>query len=134
MPSYYGLPGRCGVTWRLFYPVPFSSFSGAIGMLCTLAAKAFGASEIIVTGIYTWLMSHDYTSLQSDINSERLEMVKKLGATHTVMVMDKDPKIAVKEIQDLFKNQPNITMECSGAQSAIVTGVYVSMCILHWNL
>ncbi|RCN49262.1 hypothetical protein ANCCAN_04677 [Ancylostoma caninum] len=44
--------------------------AGPIGTLCMMTAKAAGAAQIVIT----------------DLNSVRLELVKKLGAEHTICV------------------------------------------------
>lgn len=55
---------------------------GPVGLMALFAAKTFGAKEIIV----------------ADVEPIRLEAAKKLGATHTIHVLEKDP---VREIRVL---------------------------------
>ncbi len=70
-------------------------------------------------------------ALQSaDIDAGRLEVARKLGATHTLLVGKCDPKTTAKEIHQTLGEQPNKTIECSGAESAIATGIYVSYRII----
>lgn len=55
---------------------------GPVGLMAVVAAKAFGAREIIVT----------------DLEPIRLEAARKLGATHTINVREKDPVEEVKRL------------------------------------
>jgi len=77
--------------------------AGAVGLLSIQAAKAFGASHVIVT----------------DIVDHRLETAKKLGADFTINVKDKTDEQIVAEIwKPLGGKQPNVTVECTGAEAA----------------
>nr|XP_053635197.1 sorbitol dehydrogenase-like [Cherax quadricarinatus] len=84
--------------------------AGPIGLLCLLTAKAMGATNILVT----------------DIKENRLKTAKNIGAHHTLLVDDSDPKILAKKIKDVMGCMPPITLECSGTQSAITTGIYAT--------
>lgn len=57
--------------------------AGPIGLLTAMAAKAEGASKIVVF----------------DLSESRLEMAKKVGATHVVNSGKRDPLTAIKEIE-----------------------------------
>ena len=57
------------------------------------------------------------------------QIAQALGATHTYLVeKGKDDRTYAKEIVALFKNEkkPDITIECSGAESSISTGIYAT--------
>ncbi|XP_054716260.1 sorbitol dehydrogenase-like [Uloborus diversus] len=84
--------------------------SGAIGLCNLLIARAFGATKIIMT----------------DICPGRLELAKKLGATHQVCVRDKSEELVSEEIKCLLGGCPDITLECSGAQSCIQLSLKVT--------
>lgn len=56
--------------------------AGPIGLLLLQLAKMAGASKVI----------------QTDLDNERLELAKELGADHTVNVHEEDPTIAVKDL------------------------------------
>ncbi|WP_080875951.1 2,3-butanediol dehydrogenase [Oceanobacillus timonensis] len=56
--------------------------AGPIGLLTAIAAKAAGASKIVVL----------------DLSQTRLEKAKELGATHVINSGEKDPVEAIKEI------------------------------------
>lgn len=84
--------------------------AGPIGLVTLITAKANGASEVCVT----------------DINESRLEMAKKLGATHTLKVTSRDPREVAQQIHDLMGSAPEITIECSGAAPSVQTGVYAT--------
>lgn len=55
---------------------------GPVGLMAVMAIKAHGASQIIV----------------GDVESNRLEVAKKIGATHTIRVLKEDPVQTVKSL------------------------------------
>lgn len=61
-----------------------------------------------------------------DIDAGRLEVAKKLGATYPIHVKTRDCKALANQIAKTMGCQPDKTIECSGAQPAIATGIYVS--------
>eukprot|EP01119_Soliformovum_irregulare_P001744 TRINITY_DN1150_c0_g1_i1.p1 TRINITY_DN1150_c0_g1~~TRINITY_DN1150_c0_g1_i1.p1 ORF type:complete len:356 (-),score=95.41 TRINITY_DN1150_c0_g1_i1:246-1313(-) len=87
--------------------------AGPIGLVSLLAAKAAGASIIILT----------------DIKQDRLDVAMNMGATATIQVgKDVDVPARVKEIiaQNLgseTSHGADITIDCSGAQAAIRTAI-----------
>ena len=71
------------------------------------------------------MLTIEYIDL--DLDAKRLEMAKKLGADITIQVeKDKTAKEVASCIKDLLKKAPNKVIECSGAESSINTGIYVS--------
>jgi len=82
--------------------------SGPIGLMSILAAKAAGAGVIIA----------------ADIKAERLELAKQVGATH---VIDLSQIKADESLPKIFEivglGGVDAVIECSGAQSAIVTAI-----------
>jgi len=85
----------------------FISGAGAIGLLCLLASKAAGASKICI----------------SDIKPSRLQVAKKFGADTTLLVDTKDPQILANKVIVLMGEHPDITMDCSGTESAAQAGI-----------
>jgi L-iditol 2-dehydrogenase len=82
--------------------------AGPVGLLCLQTAKAFGASHVVVT----------------DIVDHRLEIAKKLGADFTVNVKNKTDEQIVAEIwKPLGGKQPNVTVECTGAEASTRVGI-----------
>jgi len=82
--------------------------AGPIGLMNLLAAKAAGATTIIL----------------SDIKDDRLEVAKKLGATGTVNVIGLSQDDIVAQIKQKSQgNAIDVTIECSGAESAIRTSI-----------
>ncbi|WP_026821130.1 NAD(P)-dependent alcohol dehydrogenase [Arthrobacter castelli] len=81
-----GIMTGSGAVLNVLEPKPGSTIAvfgtGAVGMAAMLAAKAAGATTIIMV----------------DIVEERLEFAKELGATHTVNSRETDPVEAIKEI------------------------------------
>lgn len=81
-----GIMTGAGAVLNVLKPEPGGSIAvfgtGAVGMSGMLAAKAAGASTIIMV----------------DIVDSRLKFAKELGATHTVNSKDADPVEAIKDI------------------------------------
>ncbi|KAK3098620.1 hypothetical protein FSP39_021283, partial [Pinctada imbricata] len=80
--------------------------AGPIGLVNLLAAKAAGASDVCIT----------------DINQSRLDVAKSMGATYTVMVKG-SPENMRDLIEETMGEQPEITIECSGAPPSIQTAI-----------
>ncbi|GAA2812187.1 NAD(P)-dependent alcohol dehydrogenase [Saccharopolyspora taberi] len=70
--------------------------AGPIGLVAVQTARAFGASEVVVT----------------DVNPRRLELAAELGATSTVDVREGAPD-----------GEPEVLLECSGVARAAVDGI-----------
>jgi L-iditol 2-dehydrogenase len=68
--------------------------AGPIGLVATQSARAFGATEVVVT----------------DVNSRRLEVAKELGATATV-------DVSRESLRDA-DFRPDVLLECSGVPAA----------------
>jgi len=78
--------------------------AGPIGLVSMFVARSMGASKIIVT----------------DIAQNRLDVAKSLGADHVLKVeLDSQPKDLAKKVEEILGSMPNITIECSGAESSI---------------
>ncbi|XP_068622760.1 sorbitol dehydrogenase-like [Battus philenor] len=78
--------------------------AGPIGIVTMLAAKAMGASKIVIT----------------DILQSRLDFAKKLGADHTVLVSRESSETElVQTIHGLLGDQPDISIDASGAQATV---------------
>jgi L-iditol 2-dehydrogenase len=77
--------------------------SGPIGLMCMLAAKAAGATTVVVV----------------DINEQRLKVAQQLGATATI--------VATADVSAEIKSRGlgpiDVTIECSGAEPAIRTAI-----------
>lgn len=78
--------------------------AGPIGLVSLLVAKAMGASKIVVT----------------DLVQSRLDLAKSLGAHETLQVQKQDTEAAtVRKVHELFGEEPDKTIDASGAQSSI---------------
>lgn len=81
-----GIMTGAGAVLNKLKPEPGSSIAvfgtGAVGMAGMLAAKAAGATTIIMV----------------DIVAERLDFARELGATHTINSLETDPVEAIREI------------------------------------
>jgi L-iditol 2-dehydrogenase len=73
--------------------------AGPIGLVATQTARAFGASEVVVT----------------DVNPRRLEVAKELGATATINVAEEG--LAATDFD------PDVLLECSGVPVAAGQGI-----------
>ena len=62
----------------------------------------------------------------SDISESRLAIGKKMGADQIVVVDSRDARDVAAKIVDVMGAEPNITIECSGAESSIQSAIYVS--------
>jgi len=80
--------------------------AGPIGLVCLLAAKAAGATVIVLV----------------DVKEDRLEMARKLGATATISAT----KDVLAEINRQQLGPIDVTIECSGAEPAIKTAIKVT--------
>ncbi|CAF0807736.1 unnamed protein product [Adineta steineri] len=81
--------------------------AGPIGLVSMLAAKAMGADTVIMT----------------DISQSRLDFAKKIGASHVILA-DKDAQKTAQIVIETLGCMPNISIECSGAESSIQTTFY----------
>lgn len=62
----------------------------------------------------------------SDLFPDRLAKAKELGADFQVTVSKSDsPQQLAKKVEDLLGVQPQITIECTGAESCLQTAIYV---------
>ena len=134
--------------------------AGPMGLVCMLAAKAFGASSVLITGkdgltfrtnlvlyskffmslfnfkinfsLYIYFLHFSVFccypivySLLADIDEGRLRVARELGATHTVQVTSADDRAVAKEICATMGCQPDISIECSGAEASVAAAIYV---------
>jgi len=85
--------------------------AGPVGLLTVMTAKAYGATKVLIT----------------DVVQERLNTAKELGADHTLLITRNDtPQGVAKKVEELMGELPNVSMECSGAESAIQTCIYAT--------
>jgi len=88
----------------------FITGAGPIGLVSMLAAKAMGADTVIMT----------------DISQSRLDFAKKIGATHVVLA-ESDSQATAKRVVETLGSMPNISIECSGAESSIQATFYATV-------
>lgn len=80
--------------------------AGPVGLLAASTAKKFGASKVMVV----------------DVMESKLEMALKLNmATHTF----NSKNCKVSDMIEALGQEPNVVLECSGAEVCIQTGVHV---------
>ncbi|MEE6509438.1 hypothetical protein FKM82_026032 [Ascaphus truei] len=84
--------------------------AGPIGLVSLLVAKMMGASQVVI----------------SDLSSPRLEKAKEVGADFILQVTNESPEDTARKVKDLLGCMPEITIECTGAESCIQTGIYAT--------
>uniref|UniRef100_A0A1A8K5Y1 Sorbitol dehydrogenase n=1 Tax=Nothobranchius kuhntae TaxID=321403 RepID=A0A1A8K5Y1_NOTKU len=85
--------------------------AGPIGLVSLLAAKAMGASQVIIT----------------DLSAERLTMAKELGADFQLTVKREDGAHQLaQKVEDTLGARPQITIECTGVESCVQTAIYAT--------
>ncbi|KAG8233802.1 hypothetical protein J437_LFUL008022 [Ladona fulva] len=78
--------------------------AGPIGLVSVIAAKAMGASKVIIT----------------DMVPYRLELAKSIGADGVLLIEKNDSeKALVEKVTSAFGGSPTVCIECSGAESCI---------------
>lgn len=99
---------RAGVTLG---SVVFVCGAGPIGLVSLLAAKAMGASQVLI----------------SDLSSERLAKAKEMEADFLLPVRKEDtPQELAKKVQGMLGCMPQITIECTGVESSMQTAIYAT--------
>ena len=64
-------------------------------------------------------------------------MALNLGAHHALRVDTRDPEEMARRVEEALGCKPDISVECSGAEPSIQTGIYVSirqcsvLCVWH---
>ncbi|XP_046400143.1 sorbitol dehydrogenase-like [Ischnura elegans] len=78
--------------------------SGPIGLVSLIAAKAMGASKVLVT----------------DVVTQRLNLAKSFGADGVLSVRKYDTEpILAEKVKEALGGMPSICIECSGVESSI---------------
>jgi len=87
--------------------------AGPIGLVTLIAAKAMGASKIIVT----------------DLLESRLTTAKELGATDTVLIKKgMEEKDINAEINKIIPGGPDRAFDCSGVEQTARLGILATRC------
>ncbi|XP_053221167.1 sorbitol dehydrogenase isoform X1 [Podarcis raffonei] len=84
--------------------------AGPIGLVTLLIAKAMGAAQVVIT----------------DLSAPRLEKAKEIGADFAVQIKSQSPEEVAHLVEQALGCMPDITVECTGAQAAIQTGIYAT--------
>jgi L-iditol 2-dehydrogenase len=86
--------------------------AGPIGMVSLLAAHAAGAAPIVIT----------------DLDANRLSMAKKLVPRVRAVLVDRaeDAKALGARIVTTLGTEAKLVIECTGVESSIHAGIYVS--------
>ncbi len=50
-----------------------------------------------------------------------------MGADHTILVKDSSAEVLSQKVKEVLGGMPDITIECSGAESSIRLGIFVSI-------
>ncbi|XP_028561921.2 sorbitol dehydrogenase isoform X2 [Podarcis muralis] len=84
--------------------------AGPIGLVTLLIAKAMGAAQVVIT----------------DLSAPRLGKAKEIGADFAVQIKSESPEEVAHLVEQALGCMPDITVECTGAQAAIQTGIYAT--------
>lgn len=79
-------------------------------MVTLLVAKAMGAAQVVVT----------------DLSASRLTKAKEVGADFTIQVGKETPQEIASKVESLLGSKPEVTIECTGAESSVQTGIYAT--------
>jgi len=93
--------------------------AGPIGLVTLLTAKSFGADMVAIT----------------DITQRRLDMAKDMGADVCILIDPNDtPQDTARKVREqMGGDDPDVTLECSGAESSVKLAIYATKsggCIL----
>ena len=70
-----------------------------------------------------------------DLDEKRLEMAQKLGADIIIQVQrEQTAKEVAARVRESLNKAPNKVLECTGAESSINTGIYVSPELCHMTI
>ena len=75
-----------------------------------------------------------FSCLPLDISQNRLDVAKQMGADQTVLIESRDARAVAKNIVETMATEPDVTIECSGAESSIQSAIYVWFVDLYVNL
>lgn len=64
-------------------------------------------------------------SLPADIKAKRLEVAKQMGAHHTLLADGSEPRAFAQKVKQTMGCMPEVSLECSGVESALATAIYV---------
>lgn len=101
---------RSGV--RLGDPIVICG-SGPIGIATLLAANAAGANPIVIT----------------DIDESRLQIAKKVVPRARTVLVDpgQEAQAAASKVKKALGQEAKMVLECTGVESSVITGIYVSL-------
>ncbi|XP_066492333.1 sorbitol dehydrogenase [Tiliqua scincoides] len=84
--------------------------AGPIGLVTLLIAKVMGAAQVVI----------------SDLSAPRLEKAKELGADFTIQIRSEKPEEVAHIVKNTLGCMPEITVECTGVEASIHTGIYAT--------
>nr|XP_012622155.1 sorbitol dehydrogenase-like isoform X1 [Microcebus murinus]XP_012622156.1 sorbitol dehydrogenase-like isoform X2 [Microcebus murinus] len=64
--------------------------------------------------------------VMTDLSSSRLSKAKEVGADLVLQVTKETPKEVARKVEGLLGCQPDVTIECTGAEACIQTGIYAT--------
>ena len=119
---------RKDVPLEILGPLGCGVQTGAGAVMNALNAHAgasiavFGAGTVGMSAILASLVRGCTTIIAVDINADRLELAKEMGATHTVNAGEEDP---VEVIRDLTGGGAEFSLECVGNPNVLRQAVDV---------
>lgn len=61
-----------------------------------------------------------------DLSASRLSKAKEAGADFVLQISKQSPQEIANKVESLLGCKPGVTIECTGAETAIQAGIYVS--------
>jgi aryl-alcohol dehydrogenase len=114
---------------RILGPMGCGIQTGAGGVINSLAVKAgssvviFGAGGVGLSAVLGAVVSGATKIIVSDVNPERLELAKEMGATHTVNALDEDVVAQIIALTGGFG--ADYSVETSGNMGAVNNSIAV---------
>lgn len=66
-------------------------------------------------------------SFLADIKPKRLEAAKRMGAHRTLLADGSEPRAFAQRVRQTMGCMPEVSLECSGVESALASAIYVSL-------
>jgi len=89
----------------------FITGAGPIGLVNFLVSKYLGASKVIMT----------------DVREDRLAFARELGVDHTILIEEgMTGRTLADKVIALLGEQPDVTIECSGAEISIRAAIFAT--------
>ena len=82
-------------------------------------------SRFRVCSLFSSNVLPEWCDMFVDVVENRLRTAKEMGAAYVMKVDTKDSKLMAQKLVEQVGSMVDITIECSGAESSVQTGIYV---------